>query len=370
MSRYFRIVSVLAILIFVLGACAYSTSTQTPTSLTPEATPIPTATIPPQKLTIACGAQEDWCQTMTKAFQAETGIETDYVRLSSGDVIPRLEANRNNPEFDVWHGGPADAYIQARNKDLLVSYISPNAAVIPDQYKDRNGYWTGVYVGALGFCSNQKLLDEIGMPAPKSWDDLLDPKLKELVAISHPATSGTAYTTVWTLVTLNGETDKDAEDMDKTFNYFIELDKNILVYTKTGVAPAQMAGRGEVAIGISFSHDCVKYYEEGMKDLVVSFPKEGTGYEIGGVAIIKNTRNLDAAQKYVDWTLTARAQEIGATVRSYQRPTSPDAEVPPQAFSDDVKLVDYDFEKSAVHKDAIVERFIRDVASDAQIAGK
>jgi iron(III) transport system substrate-binding protein len=359
MSHYFRIVSVLAILIFVLGACGISTPTPTP--LTLEATPTPTATpMPPQKLTIACGAQEDWCQAMTKAFQAETGIETDYVRLSSGDVIHRIE------EFDIWHGGPADGYNLARNKGLLESYISPNAAVIPEKYKDKNGYWTGVYVGALGFCSNHKLLDEIGMPAPQSWDDLLDPRFKDLIAMSHPATSGTAYTTMWTLVTLNGETDKEAKDMDKTFAYFIKLDKNIPVYPPTGVAPPQMAGRGEVAVGISFAHDCVKYYEEGMKDLVVSFPKEGTGYEIGGVAIIKNTKNLEAAQKYVDWTLTARAQEIPATVRSYQRPTNPDAKIPPQAqqaFPDDVKLVDYDFEKSAAHKDPVVDRFRKEIAS-------
>jgi iron(III) transport system substrate-binding protein len=366
MSRYFRIVSVLAILIFVLGACGNGISTQTPTSLTPEVTPIPTATIPPQKLTIACGAQEDWCQAMTKAFQAETGIETDYVRLSSGDVIHRIENNPNNPEFDIWHGGPADGYNLARNKGLLESYISPNAAVIPERYKDKNGYWTGVYRGALGFCSNQKLLDKTGVPMPQSWDDLLDPRLKDLVAMAHPATSGTAYTTMWTLVTLNEETDKEAKDMDKTFAYFIKLDKNILVYPPTGVAPPQMAGRGEVAVGISFAHDCVKYYEEGMKDLVVSFPKEGTGYEIGGVAIIKNTRNLDAAKKYVDWALTAKAQEIPATVRSYQRPTNPDAKIPPQAqqaFPDDIKLVDYDFEKSAAHKDPVVDRFKREIAS-------
>jgi len=116
-----------------------------------------------------------------------------------------------------------------------------------------------------------------------------------------------------------------------------------------------------VAIGISFSHDCVKYYEEGMKDLVVSFPREGTGYEIGGVAIIKNTKNLEAAKKYVDWALTARVQEISATVRSYQRPTNPNARVPAQAFSEAVRLVDYDFEKSAAHKDAIVKIFIEKV---------
>ena len=90
------------------------------------------------KLTIACGAQEDWCQAMTAAFQAKTGVQTSYVRLSSGEAVARLEASKGQPEFDVWHGGPADGYGQAKNEDLLQEYVSPNAKGIVDQYKDKD----------------------------------------------------------------------------------------------------------------------------------------------------------------------------------------------------------------------------------------
>lgn len=39
-----------------------------------------------------------------------------------------------------------------------------------------------------------------------------------------------------------------------------------------------------------------KYYEQGYTDLIVSTPKEGTGYEIGAVALLKNAPNADALQ--------------------------------------------------------------------------
>ena len=68
------------------------------------------------------------------------------------------------------------------------------AEAIPEQYKDADGNWTGVYVGALGFCSNVDVLDELGVEAPTSWDDLLAPELEGFVAMAHPATSGTAFT--------------------------------------------------------------------------------------------------------------------------------------------------------------------------------
>jgi iron(III) transport system substrate-binding protein len=60
-------------------------------------------------LTVLCTPQEDWCVAMTQAFQEETGINTNYVRLSSGESLARIRASQDNPEFSVWWGGPADA---------------------------------------------------------------------------------------------------------------------------------------------------------------------------------------------------------------------------------------------------------------------
>ena len=106
-------------------------------------------------LTVLCTPQEDWCVRMVQEFQDQTGINTSYVRLSSGEALARLRAASEAPEFDVWWGGPADGQIAAAAEGLIEPYISPNAAAIPDEQKAADGTWTGVYVGALGFCSNQ-----------------------------------------------------------------------------------------------------------------------------------------------------------------------------------------------------------------------
>lgn len=310
-----------------------------------------------QSLTVACGAMEELCSAWTQAFQKQTGIKTSFVRLSSGETVARLAAAKSAPEFDVWHGGPADGFGAAAKQELIEAYSSPNAAPIPDKYKDADGNWTGVYVGALGFCSNEKVLKELGVEVPKSWEELLNPKLSRNVSTAHPSTSGTAFTTLWTQVTRLGSEDAGIDYMKK-------LHSNVLQYTKSGTAPGQVAGRGEVAVGLVFSHDCVVYKERGMSDLVVSFPAEGTGYEVGGVAIIKGSRNMDAAKKYVDWALTAKAQELGPGVGSYQLPTNPDAKIDDRmAKLDEIKLVDYDFAKAAAAKKQLTARFDAEVAA-------
>ena len=119
-----------------------------------------------------------------------------------------------------------------------------------------------------------------------------------------------------------------------------------------------MAGQGEAIVGLSFLHDAIKYREEGMKDLVLTAPAEGTGYEVGAVSLIKGGPDQDAAKKFIDWALTAKAQEIGQTVGSYQFLTNPDAKPPKQAAEiKDTKLIKYNFEWAGAHRNELVEKW-------------
>ncbi|WP_198041396.1 ABC transporter substrate-binding protein [Micromonospora chokoriensis] len=306
---------------------------------------------------VVCGATEDWCAATTEKFSKSTGVKADFVRLSSGEALARIKAGKGSPEFDVWYGGPADGYSAAGGEGLLEPYVSANASVIPATYKDPTGLWTGVYVGALGFCSNKKILAERGVAVPQSWADLLNPKLAKEVGMAHPSTSGTAYTALWTQVQLAGG------DQAKALEYMRKLHPNVLQYTKSGAAPAQMAARGEVAVGIIFSHDCVATVEAGFPDLQVSFPAEGTGYETGGVALVKSARNPVSGKKFVDWALTTEAQEIGPTVKAYQFPTNPDAKVSDKVVKlPTIKMVTYDATVAGQAKSALNKRFDAEVA--------
>ncbi|MGH3865252.1 MAG: ABC transporter substrate-binding protein [Pseudonocardiaceae bacterium] len=309
------------------------------------------------KITVLCGATEEWCAANTTAFTQQTGIEADFVRLSSGEAVARLEAGKANPEFDVWHGGPADGYAAAANKGLLEPYMSPNARAIRPEWKSLDGSWTGVYVGILGFCSNKKVLSDKRLRPPTSWADLLNPRYQENISVAHPATSGTGYTALWTQIVLAHG------DQDKAFSYLKALRPNILQFSKSGIGPSQQVGRGETGTAIMFSHDCVASQENGFTNLVVSFPQEGTGYEVGGVAVVTGTRNLDAAKAYVDWALTAKTEEIGPTVQSYQLPTNPAAKISDHsAHLDQLKLIRYDFTAAGKAKPALVKRFDEQIA--------
>ncbi len=302
---------------------------------------VPNSADAKEKMTFYCSAQEDWCQLMAKGFEAETGIKVSMTRKSSGETLAKLKAEAANPKGDVWWGGTGDPHLQAAELGLSEPYISPLRGELHDwalaQAKSAKDRSIGIYSGALGFGYNETLLKKNKLPVPSCWKDLLKPEFKGHVQMANPNSSGTAYTTLATIVQLFGE--------DKGFEFMKGLHKNINNYTKSGSAPIKAAARGETTIGIVFIHDGVKQAVSGFPIKMVA-PCEGTGYEIGSMSLIKGGRNLANAKKFYDWVLRADVQTRALKVKAYQVMSNKGAKSSPKApdFSK-MKFIKYDFDK-------------------------
>ena len=84
-------------------------------------------------------------------FEQETGIKINYVRLSAGEMLTRVEAEKDNPQATLMFGGSTDNYIAAVDKGLLEAYQSPNLDKTPSTYLDPTGTWNPIYVGCIAF---------------------------------------------------------------------------------------------------------------------------------------------------------------------------------------------------------------------------
>ncbi|MEP3274795.1 MAG: ABC transporter substrate-binding protein [Stappiaceae bacterium] len=294
-----------------------------------------------EKLTFYCSAQEDWCQLMARGFEEATGVDVNMTRKSSGETYAQIRAEASNPKGDVWWGGTGDPHLQAAEEGLSEPYETPMRGELQpwalSQAESADNKTIGIYSGALGYGYNEDLLKKNNLPVPACWKDLLKPEYKGHVQMANPNSSGTAYTTLATIVQLFGE--------DEGFEFMKGLHKNINQYTKSGSAPIKAAGRGENTIGIVFMHDAVKQAASGFPIKVVA-PCEGTGYEIGSMSIIKGARNLENAQKFYDWALAGDTQSRALEVKAYQVPSNTGAKTSPDAPDlSSIKLIDYDFKK-------------------------
>ena len=283
-----------------------------------------------------------------RTFEEDSGIQVRWVRLSAGEVLVRIRSEQTNPQVALWFGGPSPEFIVAKREGLLARYAPRFDFEPPPGTFDETHYWTGFYFGAIGFASNAEILERKGIPPPTSWADLLQPELKGEISLAYAYTSGTANTLLAAIVQMMGE--------KVGFDYVARLDRNVHHYNRSGSACVTQVGFGEVGVGIAFSHDIVKKGPAKGYPVVLSFPKEGTGFEIGAMALVKGGPNQVAAKRFMDWMLSVRAQNL--MQEWFRTPLNPKAEVAQEAVTaDKVKLIQFDSIWAANHRQRLVERW-------------
>lgn len=290
-------------------------------------------------------------------FTKDTGIKVNYLEMSSGEVLTRLRASQGKNLADAWFSGGVDSYVMAAKEGFLELYRSPEAERIPAEYKDPDGFWTGLSVCAVDLIINKDVAKEKCLPVPMSWMDLGRPEYKGEVMMSNPSISGTNYSVLFHLLQIFGE--------EKGWKLIAKIDANIPFYTKRGAAPPNKAALGEVAIAIDPYDVGVKVVEQGYPVISV-FPEEGTPGFLSPIAILKGAKNMEAAKAFVDWCLSPRGQEV-QMAHTAKVGTRPDAKVPDYLQGlKNAKIILVDAEKSGKMRKGIIERWQKEFGAKAE----
>jgi iron(III) transport system substrate-binding protein len=78
---------------------------------------------------------ENWARPMFEEFEKATGIKVNFVRFSSGEALPRVIAEKNNPRVDVLFGGPVETFAAGITEGVFEPYKSPSFAKLPARMK-------------------------------------------------------------------------------------------------------------------------------------------------------------------------------------------------------------------------------------------
>ncbi len=278
-------------------------------------------------------------------------INVKWVRYSTGEVAAKILAEKDNPQADlIW--GTAVTEL-ARLKDLFVPYKPKGFDKVKKEFRDPDGYWVAVDMYVAAFCVNKDRLAKKGLDMPKSWTDLTKPEYKNEIIMPNPASSGTGYLQVSSILLWKGI----KEGKEDGWDFLKKLDKNIVEYTDSGSAPAKIASKGEVTVGCSFGYRVAKQKAAGYPVAMV-FPAEGSGYELEANALIKGAKHPEAAKKFLDWAISESVMKayskykIMVTVpgiESQSKIPLPDPKT--------VKLFPMDFKYTSEHKTEIVNKW-------------
>ncbi|WP_010270565.1 ABC transporter substrate-binding protein [Paenibacillus senegalensis] len=286
---------------------------------------------------------------IVKEFQDRTGIEVQLISGGTGEMLKRVQAEAGNPLGDVFWAGGADS-LEAY-KDYFEPYRTSEYDNLVPEYVGSGDYWTPFAALPMVIMYNKDLVDEAD--APKSWEDLLDEKWKGKIAFVDPAKSGSSYTQLVTMLTAFGKEDEGGWDYVRKLIENIDgklLPSSSMVYK--GVADK------EFPVGVTLEEAALRYVEGGAP-VGIMYPEEGTSAVPDGAAIIKDAKNMEEAKMFIDFLVGTDVQPMIQTEfnrRSVRKDAAPIEGIP---AIEDIKLVDYDFDWSASHKDELISKFTR-----------
>ena len=282
------------------------------------------------------------------AFTEKTGIKVEYVEISTGKALAQLQAENGNTTADIWFGGGVDSYISATDLGYLEQYVSPEAEAINPAYSDADGYWTGLALVPAGFLVNNDVLAEKNLEAPKTWEDLADPKYKGEIIMASPAISGTQY------AILNGTIQASGEE--KGWEVWKGINENVDFYAQGGGEPGPKCAAGEFGIAV-LAMTGGTFAMEAEYPVTAVYPEDMIPWTPAPIAIFKNSQNKDAAKVFVDYFLSKEGQEAlrEADARIMARG---DVAIPEAIGTVDTeKLIDQDVLLFGSQREALLEKW-------------
>ncbi len=290
------------------------------------------------------------------AKTALADVTLKVLRLSTGDLSARILAEAANPQHDVIWGFGVTNILDPRIQALLEPYNPKGSDKLPASARGADSKWFAATGYMAAFCVNNERLKAKGLPMPKDWSDLLDPKYKGELVMPNPVSSGTGYLQIAGILQQKGD--------EQGWKLLKGLDANVAQYIKSGSRPCKVARAGEFAVGASLAFAAIQSLEEGFPITMV-IPAGGAGYELEASALMRAAKNAADAKRFLDWTLSdgaatlyGRFKEIVTTPGHKPAAGFIKAGLPENVSA---ALVKMDFDKSAKDRAAILDRWQKEI---------
>ncbi len=255
---------------------------------------------PSGKVMLYSSMQEAQLQAIEKAFEEKyPTVDMEYYYAGGGKLVTKMTTEAQDggqiASDLVWLGDPSDYEVFKAN-GWLEPYISPETEHIAKEYMDPEGYYTAgrlVTMGIAWFIG----VDEAD--APKTWNDLLDPKWKGQIIMTDPAQAST--TKYWMAAMMQSE--KYGPE------YFQKLRDNGVELESGTTATHNRVADASYQVGICLDYVSANLIAEG-SPMMFHYTTEDVITMTSPVAIIKGCANEDNAKLLMDFILSKEGQEV------------------------------------------------------------
>lgn len=262
-----------------------------------------------QPLTVLTHNSFTLSEEVIATFTEETGIEIEFVQGGdAGETVNRAILTKNNPLADVLYGVDNNLIARAANEDIFEPYESPALSGVPDDYLFANNLVTPVDVGFVNFNYDKAYFAENGVNVPETLEQLTEEAYRGLTVVQNPASSSPGL--AFMLATI-------AKFGDGWLDYWAALRDNDVQVTEGWedayyTSFSQYGGDRPIVLSYATSPAAeVVFAEEELSDAPTGnlFCETCVYRQVEAVGVLKGTDNLEAAQRFVDFMLSAQVQE-------------------------------------------------------------
>jgi iron(III) transport system substrate-binding protein len=321
-SRSFVVVLVLALLLAVSGQAAAKES-----------------------LIIYTSMKESLIGGIVEGFNKKyPDIAVDYQSAGAGKLMAKIAAERESGKIladIIWTSEVPDFY-NMKNEGILEKHETPLIKEILNPFDDYDGHFTAARLGTLGIAINTDLIKT----PPAQWSDLFKPEYKGAFGIADPALSGTSYMSVALLEKQFG------------WEFFDKLHANQARIGKGSGQVVDDTASGELAASLAVDYITNDKIAKGAH-IALYYPPELL-MAPSPIAIFKDSGNIEAAKKFVDYLLAREAQILIAAEGTLSVRTdvkNPEGFMLPEASDALKRAIKIDYLQMMSTKEATIKKF-------------
>lgn len=307
---------VAALAIVALAACV------------PIVTPVPAG---PRDLVVMTHDSFNASESVIKEFETTNNAKLKILKSGdAGSALNKAILAKSSPLADVFYGIDNTFLSRGLKADIFDAYKPTNAAKIPPSFALDPGFaLTPVDYGDVCLNYDRAFFQKKNLPAPQSLDDLIKPPYKSLTVVENPATSSPGLAFLLATVGKYGK--------DKYIDYWKSLRANDVLVSEgwedAYYAKSTWGGKGgdrPIVVSYATSPAAEVFFSNG------KLAEPPTGNVLGDsacfrqiefVGVLKGTKTIDLARKFVDFMVSQKFQE-DVPEQMFVFPVLTDAQLP------------------------------------------
>ncbi|MGO5131728.1 ABC transporter substrate-binding protein [Mitsuokella jalaludinii] len=268
------------------------------------------------ELTVITTLPAEHAEILSQAYEESSGVHVNFVPLSADSALKRMQDMASSSDNGRASLLLADRQTleQAAAKGYLVPYISERNDMVPNSFRQQDGYWTGVWYDPIVFCVNRDYLKTLRDDIPDSWQALARQDAR--IGVTDFMAADASAELFYAMTAQFGEV--------ATMEIWRQLHPKVVQYARYLSNPVRQAGMGEVDISVAVESETLRYIHDGYP-LQIIYPSDGTAARLTGIGLLAHEKKQDIAmaEAFADWLLSDEAQIALQSHNYFFIPTNP-----------------------------------------------